>query len=55
LGGEHLQTLTMANNLAGAYESAGELDQAVVLYELCGSRTRPLGLTCGFRPQVRIR
>ncbi|MFD7441581.1 tetratricopeptide repeat protein [Streptomyces sp. NPDC059909] len=33
LGEDHLLTLTVRNNLAGAYESAGDLERATPLYE----------------------
>ena len=33
LGDDHPDTLTSRNNLAGAYESAGRLDEAITLYE----------------------
>jgi hypothetical protein len=33
LGAEHPDTLNSRNNLAGAYESAGQLDKAIPLYE----------------------
>ncbi len=33
LGGDHPATLTSRNNLAGAYQSAGRLEQAITLYE----------------------
>ena len=32
LGADHPDTLTSRNNLAGAYESAGRLDEAIALY-----------------------
>ena len=33
LGADHPQTLTWRNNLAGAYQAAGRLDQAIPLCE----------------------
>ncbi|MFD4915178.1 tetratricopeptide repeat protein [Streptomyces virginiae] len=33
LGEDHPSTLTSRNNLAGAYESAGDLGRAIPLYE----------------------
>ncbi|WP_291463741.1 tetratricopeptide repeat protein, partial [Actinomyces sp.] len=33
LGEDHPDTLTSRNNLAGAYESAGRLTEAITLYE----------------------
>jgi Tetratricopeptide repeat len=33
LGGDHPDTLTSRNDLAGAYESAGDLGRAISLYE----------------------
>jgi hypothetical protein len=33
LGGDHLDTLGSRNNLAGVYESAGDLRRAIALYE----------------------
>ncbi|WP_052311623.1 MULTISPECIES: tetratricopeptide repeat protein [unclassified Actinoplanes] len=33
VGDDHLQTLTLVNNLAGAYETAGDLGRAMPLYE----------------------
>ncbi|MFD4743236.1 tetratricopeptide repeat protein, partial [Streptomyces virginiae] len=33
LGADHPDTLTSRNNLAGAYESAGDLGRAIPLYE----------------------
>ncbi|MEV7174683.1 tetratricopeptide repeat protein, partial [Streptomyces sp. NPDC093224] len=33
LGGDHPDTLTSRNNLAVAYETVGQLDRAIPLYE----------------------
>ncbi len=33
LGPDHPDTLTSRNNLAGAYQSAGQLDQAIPLFQ----------------------
>jgi hypothetical protein len=33
LGADHPDTLGSRNNLAGAYQSAGDLEQAIPLYE----------------------
>jgi tetratricopeptide (TPR) repeat protein len=33
LGQDHPQTLTSGNNLAGAYQAAGDLDRAIPLFE----------------------
>ena len=33
LGADHPQTLVSRNNLAGAYEAAGDLGRAIPLYE----------------------
>jgi hypothetical protein len=33
LGPDHPNTLTSRKNLAGAYQSAGQLDKAIPLYE----------------------
>ncbi|RSN28995.1 Nephrocystin-3 [Amycolatopsis sp. WAC 04169] len=45
LGPDHPGTLTSRNNLAGAYESAGDLRQAIRLYEAAlADRERVLGL-----------
>ena len=44
LGPDHPDTLTSRNNLAGAYESAGRLDEAITLYEqVLADRVRLLG------------
>ena len=44
LGEDHPRTLTSRNNLAYAYQSAGRLGEAVILYEqLFSDRTRILG------------
>ena len=44
LGEAHPDTLTSRNNLAGAYESAGRLTEAITLYEqVLTDRTRVLG------------
>ena len=44
LGPDHPSTLTARNNLAGAYQTAGRLDEAVPLYEqTLKDRTRILG------------
>ena len=44
LGPDHPSTLTARNNLAGAYQTAGRLDEAVPLYEqTLEDRTRILG------------
>ena len=44
LGPDHPDTLTSRNNLAGAYQSAGDLDQAIALYEqTLTDRERMLG------------
>ena len=44
LGENHPDTLTSRNNLAGAYESAGRLTEAITLYEqVLTDRTRTLG------------
>ena len=44
LGPDHPDTLTSRNNLAGAYRSAGRLDQAIPLYEeVLADRVRLLG------------
>ena len=45
LGPDHPDTLTSRNNLAGAYESAGRLDEAVTLFEqVLADRTHIFGL-----------
>ena len=44
LGPDHPDTLASRNNLAGAYESAGRLDEAITLYEqVLADRTHILG------------
>ena len=44
LGPDHPDTLTSRGNLAGAYESAGRLDEAITLYEqTLADRVRVLG------------
>ena len=44
LGPDHPDTLTSRNNLAGAYESAGRLNEAITLYEqVLTDRIRVLG------------
>ena len=44
MGPDHPDTLILCNNLAGAYESAGRLTQAITLYEqVLTDRTRILG------------
>ena len=44
LGADHPDTLTSRNNLAGAYQSAGRLDEAIPLYEqTLADRERVLG------------
>jgi hypothetical protein len=44
LGADHPDTLTSRNNLAGAYESAGDLGRAIPLFEqTLTDRTRVLG------------
>ena len=44
LGPDHPDTLTSRNNLAGAYESAGRLEEAITLYEqVLPDRIRVLG------------
>ena len=44
LGPDHPSTLTSRNNLAGAYQDAGRLDEAIALYEqTLEDRTRILG------------
>jgi tetratricopeptide (TPR) repeat protein len=44
LGADHPDTLMSRNNLAGAYKSAGDLDQAIPLYEqTLADRQRVLG------------
>ena len=44
LGADHPDTLTSRNNLAGAYQSAGDLDRAIPLYEqTLADRQRVLG------------
>ena len=44
LGADHLDTLTVRNNLAGAYKSAGRFGEAIELYEqVLAERERVLG------------
>jgi len=44
LGDDHLDTLTLLNNLAGLYKSKGEYNRALPLYEDClAKRQRVLG------------
>ena len=52
LGADHPDTLGSRNNLAGAYQSAGDLGRAIPLYEqtLAGS-VRVLGAD---HPQTKI-
>jgi hypothetical protein len=44
LGADHPDTLLSRNNLAGAYQTAGDLGRAIPLYEqTLADRTRVLG------------
>ena len=51
LGEEHPNTLNSANNLAGAYESAGRLEQPIPLYE----QTSPTAGGCSATNRDRSR
>lgn len=54
LGGKHPQTLTFQNNLAGAYQAAGDLGRAIPLFEQTHiGLTRIMG--CDHRQTIEVR